>query len=303
MVYTITLNPALDYVMKINGLRFDDINRTTAEAIYYGGKGINVSVILTRLGVENKALGFAAGFTGAELERLLKSDGINCDFNYLKSGYTRINVKIKADTEIDVNADGPAISEDEISELSAKLDKIQGGDYLVLAGSIPKTLPNDIYERILKKLSCRDINFVVDATDDLLMNVLKYRPFLIKPNHHELGDMFGVKIETDDEIEAYAKKLQELGAKNVLVSRASKGAMLIDENGFVHSIGVAQGRLVNSAGCGDSMVAGFVAGYIEKKDYEYALKLGSACGNATAFSQGLATKKEIIDVFNNGFDK
>lgn len=302
MVYTITFNPALDYVMKVDGLRLDDINRTVDEAVYYGGKGINVSVILTRLGIENKALGFAAGFTGAELERLLRADGIDCDFNYLKSGYTRINVKIKADTEIDVNANGPAITEDEIAQLIAKLDKVQSGDFLVLAGSIPKTLPNDIYERILEKLSGKGVHFVVDATGDLLMNVLKYKPFLIKPNHHELGDMFGVKTQTDCEIEKYAGKLQALGARNVLVSRASKGAMLIDENGAVHSIGVAQGRLVNSVGCGDSMVGGFIAGYIEKNDYAYALKLGSACGNATAFSASLAAADEIMDVFNNGFN-
>lgn len=302
MVYTITFNPALDYVMKVDGLRFDDINRATEELVYYGGKGINVSVILTRLGIENKALGFAAGFTGAELERMLEADGINCDFNYLKSGHTRINVKIKADTEIDVNANGPAISEGEIADLLAKLDKIQSGDFLVLAGSVPKTLDDDIYERILKKLSDKGINFVVDATGDLLMNVLKYRPFLIKPNHHELGDMFGVKTETCDEIAAYARKLQELGARNVLVSRAEKGAMLIDENGSIHTIGVAEGKRVNSVGCGDSMVGGFIAGYIEKKDYAYALKLGSACGNATAFSSELATRDEIINVFNKGFE-
>jgi 1-phosphofructokinase len=288
--------------MKVDNLRYDDINRTSSDAVYYGGKGINVSVILTRLGIQNKALGFAAGFTGAELERLLQADGIDCDFNYLKTGHTRINVKIKADTELDVNANGPSISEDEINELLTKVDSIQSGDYLVLAGSIPKNLPSDIYERILKRLSDKGVNFVVDATDDLLMNVLKYKPFLIKPNHHELGDMFGVKTETDEEIETYAKKLQELGARNVLVSRASKGAMLIDERGGVHSIGVAEGELVNSVGCGDSMVAGFVAGCIEKDDYGYALRLGSACGNATAFSEQLATKDEIYYVLNNAFN-
>jgi 1-phosphofructokinase len=304
MVYTITLNPALDYVMKVDGLRFDDINRTQQEALYYGGKGINVSVILTRLGIDNIALGFVAGFTGAELERLLKADGIACDFNYLKKGNTRINVKIKANTELDVNANGPSISEEEIEELLEKLEEINSGDYLVLAGSIPTNLPSDIYERILGKLSGKGVNFVVDATGDLLMNVLKFKPFLVKPNHHELGDMFGVKIESDDEksIEFYAKKLQDLGARNVLVSRASKGAMLIDENGNSHTIGVAKGKLVNSVGCGDSMVAGFVAGYIEKSDYSYALKLGSACGNATAFSEELATKSEIYDVLSNDFN-
>lgn len=298
MVYTITLNPALDYVLKVDELRYDDINRASAEAIYYGGKGINVSVILTRLGIENKALGFVAGFTGKKLEDMLIEDGIDCDFNYLKNRHTRINVKIKADTELDVNANGPDISEEEIDELVKKLDSINQGDYLVLAGSIPNNLPDDIYERILQRLDNKGINFVVDATGDLLKNVLKYKPFLVKPNHHELGDMFGVQINTDDEIVKYAKKLQELGAKNVLVSRAKDGAMLIDELGGANKIGNLEGRLVNSVGCGDSMVAGFVAGCIARNDYAYALKLGSACGNATAFSSALATKEEIENAFD-----
>lgn len=298
MIYTITLNPALDYVMKVGTLRYDDINRASAEQIYYGGKGINVSVILTRLGIENKALGFLAGFTGKKLEEMLVADGINCDFNYLKNGCTRINVKIKADTELDVNACGPDIDEDDIEKLMAKLDEIKSGDYLVLAGSIASTLPDDIYERMLDRLDGKGINFVVDTTGELLLKVLKYKPFLVKPNHHELGDLFGVKLQTPEEIEKYAKKLRKMGARNVLVSRAKDGAMLIDENDEVHLIGNAEGKLVNSVGCGDSMVGGFVAGCIEKGDYAYALKLGSACGNATAFSEELATKKEIMNVFD-----
>lgn len=302
MVYTITFNPALDYVMNVDSIRTDDINRTVSEEIYCGGKGINVSIILTRLGIKNKALGFVAGFTGHYLEQNLKSQGIDCDFNYLKNGYTRINVKIKADNEIDVNANGPYISDDEIQKLLTKLDKIQSGDFLVLAGSIPKTLPDDIYERILGKLTNKGINFVVDATGELLINVLKYKPFLVKPNHHELGDMFGVKLESDEDIEKYAQKLRDMGAGNVLVSRAKDGAMLIDKTGEVYFIGNADGKLVNSVGCGDSMVAGFLAGYIEKKNYFYALKLGAACGNATAFSQELATGQEIINLLNTGFN-
>jgi 1-phosphofructokinase len=298
LIYTITLNPALDYVMKVGTLRYDDINRASAEQIYYGGKGINVSVILTRLGIENKALGFLAGFTGKKLEEMLVADGINCDFNYLKNGCTRINVKIKADTELDVNACGPDIDEDDIEKLMAKLDEIKSGDYLVLAGSIASTLPDDIYERMLDRLDGKGINFVVDTTGELLLKVLKYKPFLVKPNHHELGDLFGVKLQTPEEIEKYAKKLRKMGARNVLVSRAKDGAMLIDENDEVHLIGNAEGKLVNSVGCGDSMVGGFVAGCIEKGDYAYALKLGSACGNATAFSEELATKKEIMNVFD-----
>lgn len=297
MVYTVTLNPALDYVMKVGTLRYDDINRAKSEEIYYGGKGINVSVILTRLGVDNVALGFKAGFTGDKLEQMLMDDGIKCDFNRLANGNTRINVKIKADTELDVNAQGPAICEEEITELLEKLDEIQAGDFLVLAGSIPNTLPDDIYERMLKRLSNRGVNFVVDATGDLLKNVLTYKPFLVKPNHHELGDLFGVETKTTEDIVVYAKKLQEMGARNVLVSRAKDGATLVDENGVVTTFPNVEGKLVNSVGCGDSMVGGFVAGYIEKGDYAYALKLGAACGNATAFSEELATKEEINNIF------
>lgn len=298
MVYTVTLNPALDYVMKLKALRTDDINRTDGEEIYYGGKGINVSVILTQLGIPNTALGFLGGFTGKKLEEMLKNDNVSCDFNYLKNGDTRINVKIKADKEIDLNACGPEITKEDMQSFLKKLDGIKSGDYLILAGSIPNTLPDDIYEQILERVGDRNINCVVDATGDLLKNVLKYKPFLIKPNHHELGDLFSVQIKSDDDIVKYSKKLQEMGAKNVLVSMAKDGAMLTDENGCVHKIGNAKGKLINSVGCGDSMVAGFTAGYIKTADYSYALGLGSACGNATAFSEKLATREEIERVFN-----
>ncbi len=298
MVYTITLNPALDYVMKTGTLRFDDINRANSEALYYGGKGINVSVILTRLGIENVALGFTAGFTGEKLEQMLRCEGISCDFNRLHTGNTRINVKIKADKDIDINAQGPAISKEDICELLKKLDKIKEDDYLVLAGSVPDTLPDDIYEKILKRLDGKGIKFVVDATGDLLMKVLKYKPFLIKPNHHELGDLFGVEAKTEEQVEKYAKKLQKMGAVNVLVSRGKDGATLIDEQGGVTTFGNVDGAPVNPVGCGDSMVGGFIAGCIEKNDYAYALKLGSACGNATVFSETLATKEEIQKILN-----
>ena len=298
MVYTVTLNPALDYVMKLKALRTDDINRTDGEEIYYGGKGINVSVILTQLGIPNTALGFLGGFTGKKLEEMLKNDNVSCDFNYLKNGDTRINVKIKADKEIDLNACGPEITKEDMQSFLRKLDGIKSGDYLILAGSIPNTLPDDIYEQILERVGDRNINCVVDATGDLLKNVLKYKPFLIKPNHHELGDLFSTQIKSDDDIVKYSKKLQEMGAKNVLVSMAKDGAMLTDENGCVHKIGNAKGKLINSVGCGDSMVAGFTAGYIKTADYSYALRLGSACGNATAFSEKLATREEIERVFN-----
>lgn len=299
MIYTITLNPALDYVLKVDSLSANDINRSSDEAIYYGGKGINVSVILSRLEAPTTALGFLAGFTGTELERLLKLENINCNFNYLKSGNTRINVKIKADDEIDINANGPKIEKSDIEELFKKLDNISENDYLALAGSIPKGLPNDIYEIILKRLDNKGINFVVDATGDLLLNTLKFKPFLIKPNHLELGELFNTSADDDETIIELAKKLQSKGAKNVLVSRAEKGAILIDEFGNIHKTENAKGTLVNSVGCGDSMVAGFLAGYIKTNDYSYALKLGTACGNATAFSESLATKNEIENILEN----
>lgn len=301
MIYTVTFNPALDYVMNVPNLNSKDINRTESEQLYYGGKGINVSVILSRLGVKNKALGFLAGFSGKQLDSMLKSDNIHTDFVYLARGYTRINVKIKSEQSIDINAQGPNISTEDIEKLMEKLEQIKEGDGLVLAGSIPKTLPNDIYEKILKRLDGRGINFAVDATGDLLLNVLKYKPFLIKPNHHELGDIFAVEIKTDEDIAYYGKKLQAMGAKNVLVSRGKDGAALLDESGELRTIGNAPGKITSAVGCGDSMVAGFLAGWEQKKDYAYALRLGSACGNATAFSETLANKQEIEKMLSNYF--
>jgi len=297
MIYTVTFNPALDYVMKVEKLRYDDINRTYGEELYYGGKGINVSVILSRLGMENTALGFKAGFTGEKLEKLLKEEGINTDFIALKSGMTRINVKIKAETELDINAVGPPIEREEVDKLFEKIKNLKKGDVIVLAGSVPGALPADIYEKILSVTSQSGVEAVVDSTGDLLLNVLKYHPFLIKPNNFELGDLFGVKIKNEAEIEKYAKQLQEKGARNVLVSRGKEGATLVTEDGDVHTIGIIPGKPLNSVGCGDSMVAGFVAGYLNKRDYAYALKLGSACSNATAFSYGLADKAGIDDAF------
>lgn len=298
MIYTVTFNPALDYVMKVEKLRFDDINRTNGEALHYGGKGINVSAILSRLGIENYALGFQAGFTGDKLEEMLKADGINTDFIKLKSGITRINVKIKGETELDINASGPEIDDNALEQLFNKFKKLKADDILVLAGSVPNTLPDNIYEKILEKTALSGVHAVVDATGDLLLNVLKYRPFLVKPNNLELGDLFSAKAETESDIVKYAKRLQEMGAQNILVSRGKEGALLIDEKGKCHSIGIIPGKPVNSVGCGDSMVAGFIAGYIKRQDYSYALKLGSACGNATAFCYGLAERKEIENAFN-----
>lgn len=293
MIYTVTFNPALDYTMKVNNLQTGEINRADNEQMNYGGKGINVSAILSRLKTENKALGFIAGFSGDKLAEMLNADGIDNDFVKLNNGFTRINVKIKSDNETDINANGPDIHKEDLEKLFEKLDALKQGDYLVLAGSIPKSLPDNIYENILEWLKNRNIKFVIDATGDLLLNVLHFKPFLIKPNHHELGELFDVKIKEYDDIVKYSKLLQEKGAENVLVSCGKKGAVLLDSQGNTYKIGNVPGKIISSVGCGDSMVAGFVAGYIEKGDYAYALKLGAACGNATAFSQSLATKEEI----------
>ncbi len=298
MVYTLTLNPALDYVMKTGALSFDNINRSKGETLSYGGKGINVSVILSRLGIENKALGFLAGFTGKQLEKMLISDGIGCGFVYLENGNTRINVKIRAEKELDINADGPQIKEADIERLLEKLNCVKAGDFVVIAGALPENAPQNAYEIVLSRLEKRGVNFVVDATGGLLKSVLKYKPFLIKPNHLELSALFKADAETDEEIEKYARQLQADGAKNVLVSRAEKGALLIDENGGVSKIGAVTGELINSVGSGDSMVAGFIAGYIKTGSFEYALKLGNACGAATAFSPLLADKNKINELLN-----
>lgn len=299
MIYTVTFNPAMDYVMQVNNMNEKDINRSEAEQIFYGGKGINVSSVLTQLDIENTATGFLAGFTGSELERMLEADNINTDFVHLKTGFTRINVKIKSEKELDINAHGPDISEQDIDELLNKLKGIKSGDYLVLSGSVPPSLSDDTYEKLLEHFTDKDINIVVDTTGNLLKNILKYKPFLIKPNHHELGQIFSVDINSTQDVIRYAKKLQEMGAKNVLVSRAKDGATLIDENGNVTSVTNASGKIVSSVGCGDSMVAGFIAGYIESRDYEKALRLGAICANATAFSSSIAKKKEIDNMLLN----
>lgn len=295
MVYTVTFNPAIDYVVRMDKVLLGSTNRSDSEEIYFGGKGINVSIVLKELGVESKALGFTAGFTGEAIEKGLIEKGINSDFVRLEKGNSRINIKIKADEETEINGQGPDISTAEIDKLFEKLDGIKDGDCLVLAGSIPASLPANIYEKILGKIADKKVKIVVDATKELLLNVLKYKPFLIKPNNFELGEMFNIEIKSEEEIVEYAKKLQEMGAINVLVSRAGDGAILIDETGKVHKCGVCKGVVKNSVGAGDSMVAGFVAGSM-KGDYEYALKLGTVAGGATAFSDGLATYAEIQDL-------
>ena len=295
MIYTVTFNPAIDYVVRLDApLEVGEVNRAGGEDCVLGGKGINVSGVLAQLDCPSVALGFVAGETGAWLERGLEKQGLETDFVHLEQGMTRINVKIKAGQETELNGAGPDIPESAVRQLEEQLDALNENDILILAGSIPHSLPQDTYERLLARLQGKGVRAVVDATRDLLANVLQYRPFLIKPNNHELGEIVGRELKTDAEIIAAARALQEKGACNVLVSMAGDGAILVDETGKVHRIGCPRGKVVNSVGAGDSMVAGFVAGYLRSGSYLEALRLGTACGSATAFSLGLA-KKEKID--------
>lgn len=293
MIYTVTFNPAIDYVVHVSELVKGNINRSKNENVFFGGKGINVSLMLNRLDVASTALGFVAGFTGDAIERGLTSDGIDTDFVHLSDGLTRINVKIRGREETDINAQGPNINGAALDRLFEKLDKLKNGDILVLAGSCPGTLPSDTYEKIMERLSDKGIRFVVDAEKDLLLGSLKFKPFLVKPNNDELGEIFNVKIDDRATAAVYARKLKEYGAENVLVSMGGKGAVLIDENGEERFRAALQGETVNTVGAGDSMVAGFIAGYRQTKDYDYALLLGTAAGSATAFSEGLGNKETI----------
>lgn len=298
MIYTVTLNPSIDYVVRLSNLTAGITNRTDSEEYYFGGKGINVSCVLAELDIDSTALGFTAGFTGEAIEKGIRNNRITTDFIRLREGISRINIKIKAGEETEINGQGPHISDDELNSLFEKLDHIHNGDTLILAGSVPNTLPDDVYERMLERLKDKDIRIVVDATKKLLVNSLKYKPFLIKPNRQEISEIFDVPVETEEDTEKYAKKLMEMGAQNVLISLGGDGAMLIDEFGNKHKMGVVKEKVINTVGSGDSMVAGFVAGYEKEKSYPYALKLGSACGNATAFLPGLATKEKINDILN-----
>ena len=296
MIYTVTLNPSIDYVVHIDKLISGVTNRTSSEEYYFGGKGINVSHVLAELDLDNTALGFVAGFTGEAIEKGTSHPRIKTDFIHLKEGVSRINVKIKSDEETEINGQGPHIDDEALEAFMKKTDGISNGDTLILSGSIPKTMPDDVYERILERLKDRNVRIVVDATKKLLVNALKYRPFLIKPNRQEISELFGVKVEDEETTLFYARRLQEMGAKNVLVSLGGDGAMLLDETGRVHKAAAAKGRVLNTVGSGDSMVAGFVAGCMLKNDYAYALRLGTACGGATAFLPGLATREKIDEL-------
>ena len=294
MIYTVTFNPAIDYIIRLDKFATGTINRVTYEQVLGGGKGINVSIVLGNLGHKSTALGFLAGFTGEEIKRQLRTFNAADDFVQLEEGFSRINVKAKADVETEINGQGPKISEAKRDELFAKLSKLGEGDTLVLSGSIPNTLPDDMYERTLEPIHNKGIRIVVDAEKGLLLKVLKFRPWLIKPNNHELGDMFGVKLKTNEEIVEYAKKLQEKGARNVLISMAGDGAILLTEDGKDYFSPAPKGTLVNSIGAGDSMVAGFIAGYTESNgDYLKAFHMGLATGSASAFSENLATRPEV----------
>ena len=296
MIYTLTVNPAIDYTVSVENFTLGRVNRTLSEQIFIGGKGINVSCVLNNLGVKSTALGFAAGFTGEAIVNGLEKLGVKTDFVMLQNGASRINVKLKAEHETEINGQGPHIPNDKLKELFDKIDGINSSDMLVLAGSVPNTLPKDIYQQIMRRLSEKDVRFVVDATGELLKNCLAYEPFLIKPNNFELSEIIGKQLVTDEQIADGARQLQKMGAKNVLVSMAANGALLLTENGDVHRIGIVKGKTVNSVGAGDSMVAGFLAGYTETGDYEYALKLGTAAGGATALSPWLGERDMIFEL-------
>ncbi len=294
MIYTVTFNPSLDYIVSVDNFTLGKVNRTTDELMFPGGKGINVSMVLKNLGYDSVALGFMAGFTGNEIIRMLDERGVISDFIHVEKGLSRINVKLRSNEESEINGQGPEIDADAISRLYGKLDKLQDGDVLVLAGSIPDVMSRNTYMDIMKRLNGRGVKVVVDATKDLLVNVLEYKPFLVKPNNHELGEIYGVTLNTRDEVVPYAKRMQEAGARNVLISMAGEGAVLLDEQGEVHMSEAPKGKVVNSVGAGDSMVAGFIAGYLESGNYDEAFYMGLCTGSASAFSENLATKAEVI---------
>lgn len=303
MVYTVTFNPSLDYIVSVEDFRLGMTNRTSSELMLPGGKGLNVSMVLGNLGVENTALGFVAGFTGEEIVRRIEEMGVKSDLMPIDNGISRINLKLKSIDGTEINGCGPEISKENVQKLMEKLDVLRPEDVLVLAGSIPNSMPDDIYRKIMKRLSQRKVMIVVDATKELLVNVLEYHPFLIKPNNHELGEIFQVELKTREEVIPYAKKMQEMGAVNVLVSMAGEGAVLVAGDGSIHALPAPEGKLVNGVGAGDSMVAGFIAGWMEKQDYKYAFYKGVAAGSASAFSELLATGEEIEMVYQQIINK
>ena len=299
MIYTVTFNPSLDYIVSCDDFILGQTNRTTKEIIYPGGKGINVSIVLRNLGLDTTALGFLAGFTGGEIKRLILKEGIKNEMIEVNNGFSRINIKLRSSQESELNGMGPSIDEQSIKKLYQKLDNLTSDDILVLAGSIPSSMPSNIYSDIMDYLKDKNMKIVVDATKDLLLNVIPYKPFLIKPNNHELGELFNVELNTREEVVPYARKLLELGARNVLVSLAGEGAVLVDENGEIYSSKAPKGKVINSVGAGDSMVAGFLYGYKTFNNYKEAFKYGVCTGSASAFSEQLAKLDEVIDLYKN----
>ena len=298
MIFTVTFNPSLDYIVRVDEMRLGTINRTNYEQLLPGGKGINVSIVLGNLGHPSRALGFSAGVTGVALEKLLADTGVDADLVHVKAGFTRINAKVKAVEETEINGQGPCIVPEDVDALFSKLDVLGQDDTLVISGSVPNTLPSDMYEQVMERLAGRGVRIVVDAERDLLTRVLPYRPFLVKPNNHELGDIFGVTLKTRDEVVPYARRMQEMGAQNVLVSMAGEGGVLVAADGQVYQSPAAKGTVVNSVGAGDSCVAGFLAGLMETGSYQTSFRMGLAAGSASAFSDHLATRPEVEDLMS-----
>ncbi len=298
MIFTVTFNPSLDYIVRVDEMRLGTINRTNYEQLLPGGKGINVSIVLGNLGHPSRALGFSAGVTGVALEKLLADAGVDADLVHVKEGFTRINAKVKAVEETELNGQGPRIAPEDVDALFSKLDVLGQDDTLVISGSVPNTLPSDMYEQVMERLVGHGVRIVVDAERDLLTRVLPYRPFLVKPNNHELGDIFGVTLKTRDEVVPYARRMQEMGAQNVLVSMAGEGGVLVAADGQVYQSPAAKGTVVNSVGAGDSCVAGFLAGLMETGSYQTAFRMGLAAGSASAFSDHLATRPEVEDLMS-----
>lgn len=298
MIFTVTFNPSLDYIVRVDEMRLGTINRTNYEQLLPGGKGINVSIVLGNFGHPSRALGFSAGVTGVALEKLLADAGVDADLVHVKEGFTRINAKVKAVEETELNGQGPRIAPEDVNALFSKLDVLGQDDTLVISGSVPNTLPSDMYEQVMERLAGHGVRIVVDAERDLLTRVLPYRPFLVKPNNHELGDIFGVTLKTRDEVVPYARRMQEMGAQNVLVSMAGEGGVLVAADGQVYQSPAAKGTVVNSVGAGDSCVAGFLAGLMETGSYQTAFRMGLAAGSASAFSDHLATRPEVEDLMS-----
>lgn len=297
MIYTVTFNPSLDYIVSVKDFKLGLTNRTDSELMLPGGKGINVSIVLKNLGIDNTALGFVAGFTGKEVVKRLEKFGVKNGFLEIPEGFTRINVKLKSIDGTEINGQGPSISEEKIEQLMTRLDEMGEGDVLFLSGSIPASMPDDTYQKIMERLKDKGVLISVDATQELLLKVLPYHPFLIKPNNHELGEIFGVELRTRESVVPYGKKLQEMGAENVLISMAGEGAVLIASDGQVYDAPAPKGILKNGVGAGDSMVAGFMAGWLERKEYQHAFHMGVAAGSASAFSEQLAVKEEMDQVY------